>query len=83
MFPTLEQLRGPDMFFELEIVFGLECHGRMVCLILLLLSVNCPYEKGSCFQASTVETMGTKISLPQLLTKADLIALFKKHCTGQ
>ncbi|XP_036749885.2 DNA topoisomerase 3-alpha isoform X3 [Manis pentadactyla] len=40
------------------------------------------YERGSCFQPSTVEMVDGETSPPQLLTEADLIALMEKHGIG-
>ncbi|XP_007425112.1 DNA topoisomerase 3-alpha isoform X1 [Python bivittatus] len=40
------------------------------------------YEKGSCFQPTTVEMVEGETSPPQLLTEADLISLMEKHGIG-
>nr|XP_025719870.1 DNA topoisomerase 3-alpha [Callorhinus ursinus] len=40
------------------------------------------YERGACFQPSTVEMVDGETSPPQLLTEADLIALMEKHGIG-
>ncbi|XP_077173216.1 DNA topoisomerase 3-alpha [Paroedura picta] len=40
------------------------------------------YEKGSCFQPTTVEMTDGETSPPQLLTEADLISLMEKHGIG-
>ncbi|XP_020823025.1 DNA topoisomerase 3-alpha [Phascolarctos cinereus] len=40
------------------------------------------YEKGSCFQPTTIEMVDGETSPPQLLTEADLIALMEKHGIG-
>ncbi|XP_036875402.2 DNA topoisomerase 3-alpha isoform X3 [Manis javanica] len=40
------------------------------------------YERGSCFQPSTVEMVDGETSPPQLLTEADLITLMEKHGIG-
>ncbi|XP_060059192.1 DNA topoisomerase 3-alpha isoform X2 [Erinaceus europaeus] len=40
------------------------------------------YERGTCFQPSTVEMVDGETSPPQLLTEADLIALMEKHGIG-
>ncbi|KAM3826915.1 DNA topoisomerase 3-alpha isoform 1-T1 [Vipera latastei] len=40
------------------------------------------YEKGSCFQPTTVEMVEGETSPPQLLTEADLISLMERHGIG-
>ncbi|XP_074063752.1 DNA topoisomerase 3-alpha isoform X2 [Macrotis lagotis] len=40
------------------------------------------YEKGSCFQPTTIEMVDGETCPPQLLTEADLIALMEKHGIG-
>ncbi|NXV15399.1 TOP3A topoisomerase, partial [Cepphus grylle] len=40
------------------------------------------YQKGSCFQPTTVEMVDGETSPPLLLTEADLIALMEKHGIG-
>ncbi|XP_019659228.2 DNA topoisomerase 3-alpha isoform X1 [Ailuropoda melanoleuca] len=40
------------------------------------------YERGACFQPSTVAMVDGETSPPQLLTEADLIALMEKHGIG-
>ncbi|KAM9695205.1 DNA topoisomerase 3-alpha isoform 2-T2 [Trichechus inunguis] len=40
------------------------------------------YERGSCFQPSTVEMVDGETCPPQLLTEADLISLMEKHGIG-